>query len=559
MREPIFDPLEFYLREGKARHERNVAERFSEFSARASIDEAENERTVHSLQIKKKEAEAVARKAQGVKRARRFGILGIIAAFFIAVFALNKASMSSAAFSACVFLSLAASIFLIVFLCVKLRKRLKNVSEQYARIRGEADELETKAFEQVASLNVQFTDEDSLRLIEKSLPCVSFDGFFTEARLKELVGEYGYNSGRSDDTCVIGTLSGELYSRPFLYERRLTHRMGWQTYHGSRSISWEERTTDSEGKTVYTTRTQTLTASVTKPKPYYRTSTRLSYGHEALEELRFSRTYAHAEDESERALEKKLKKGARKLRELEEKALKEGKDFVGLVNTEFEVLFGATNRSDERLFRIMFTMQAQENMLKLLLSDDGYGDDFNFFKQGKINVIESEHSAARSFGLPAAEYYSCDHREIRRNFIGKNEAFFKAVFFDFAPLLLIPVYQQPLARNTVHMGGSLCDYNFEEIAQRLSSRLCPESETEVIVKTSLIERTAGFDRVRVFASGYTTCRQVDYVSVRGGDGDYHDVEVYWTEYVPFTREEILRISKGGASGTHYHGYSVEIE
>ena len=42
--------------------------------------------------------------------------------------------------------------------------------------------------------------------------------------------------------------------------------------------------------------------------------------------------------------------------------------------------------------------------------------------------------------------------------------------------------------------------------------------------------------------------RVDYVSVYGRDGYYHDVPVYWTEYIPIFQDTVMEVSHHEESG-----------
>ena len=75
-------------------------------------------------------------------------------------------------------------------------------------------------------------------------------------------------------------------------------------------------------------------------------------------------------------------------------------------NTRFEVLFGALDRTNEVQFRELFTPLAQTNMVDLILSKTGYGDDFNFRKRRRMNEIVSEHSQGRVMNLVPKDYTS---------------------------------------------------------------------------------------------------------------------------------------------------------
>lgn len=47
----------------------------------------------------------------------------------------------------------------------------------------------------------------------------------------------------------------------------------------------------------------------------------------------------------------------------------------------------------------------------------------------------------------------------------------------------------------------------------------------------------------MYAHGHYSEECVSYISKLGGDGDWHDVPVYWDEYLPVTGEGTLRLTE----------------
>ncbi len=538
----IPSPLNYYLYDAKERHRQNVEQCLNEFTAKANVDRAQNAKTVEEYDKQVTKLNDLNKKVKKFKLTRGWCIFGIIAVFAIITILVGSSSMMPALQGALIAFSLILSIVGIVLLCKKIKKKLKELDGWISTHQAKANVLLQEAYAQVKPLNDAFTDDVSLRLFEKTLPCVTFDREFSEPRLLQLVEDYGYSTHVSGNESIADTLSGELNDRPFLYDRRIIHTMGTKSYYGSLQISWSEQTTDKDGNTVTVTKSETLTATVVKPYPEYYVSTRLYYGHEAIPALRFSRTYQHVEDKTEKAIERKVEKGERKLLRMQEKSLKKGGDFAQVENTEFEVLFNATDRNDELDFREMFTVQAQANILKLLLYKDGYGDDFNFVKHDKLNIVESEHSHMRSLYPTAVAYRSHDITLIENAFKAENEEFFKAVYFDFAPILAIPAYQCPNPNAKSVPLGERTQFNYETIANKLYRDLSPaDACTSIILKASSAERSANEETFQVLAKAYKGIPRTDIVSVHGGDGYNHDVSVDWTEYIPVERTSTVRI------------------
>ena len=561
MLEPIFSPLNYYLHTAKDKHSGYTREYLRRLSDTAKVDRAANAQTVSALHSKEALLQSLRKDASGKKTLKTVLITVMVIAYFIlAIFCLDSTTIDDVAKCLILLGSLGLMIFGIVFTCKKFNAKLRALDSQISTQQAEANELRRTAWEQAFPLNNLFKDDDSLGLFTKTLPFIPFDECFTDSRLNELVHDYGFYAGISEEDTILDTLSGELYGSPFVYVKSLNHRLGTKTYTGSLTISWTTTERDSQGKLVTRHHTQTLHASIVRPAPYYHADTTLYFGNAEVPNVNFSRTYAHAEDKSDAAIAKTVRRGQKKIKKLEEKALKTGDDFQGVTNTEFDVLFGATNRTDDLEFLQMFTPRAQESMLELLLYKDGYGDDFSFTKHGKICAIHSEHSQGKALFPTASDYYSYDVTAVENAFISQNETFFRSVYFDFAPLLLIPPYQQPLIRSEPLAYGNLTAYNFEAIANKLSSQLEPEgARTASIFKTSLTERSNGVDTVQVCADAYYTENRVHYESVYGGDGCWHSVPVYWTEYLPISRTSFIRITKGKKEdcpdgGVQYRGY-----
>ena len=544
MLEPIFSPLQYYLNTAKKTHADNVNTYLSLLSQEAKVDKEANAKTVAELNDKESKLTSLRNAVSGKKTVRTLLIIGIILTFFIVAIWAFEADLSPVAINLILLGACGAAIFGIVFSCKKINAKLRSLNEEIARFQSEANKLLDRAWEQAKPLNTLFTDDASLKLFTKTLPFITFDDCFTDARLNELSTEYGFPAGISEDDCILDTLSGELYGSPFVYVQKLHHYLGTKTYTGSLTITWTTHERDYQGRTVTRTHSEVLHASIVRPAPYYSTDTALYFGNHASPNLNFSRSYAHVEDKSEAAIARTVRKGEKKIKRLEEKALKIGDDFQGVTNTEFDVLFGATDRTDDLEFLQMFTPRAQESMLELLLHKDGYGDDFSFAKNGELCIIRSEHAQGNPLFPTASEYQSYNVVEAESAFLSKNEGFFQSIYFDFAPLLLIPPYQQPLIRSEPIRHGNLTAYNYEAIACRLSSQLQPDgADTRSIFKTSFEGGYDGADRVQVCAYAYNAVERVHYERVFGGDGHWHDVPVYWTEYIPVSKTATMSVSK----------------
>ena len=544
-KENIFEPLEYYRDYGKSAHAQNIKEHFESLVQKSGIDIEKNKRTVSEYHAKKNHIELLNKKTRRLKLIRVLSIVLSVLAFLSTFLLLSHANNNSAQFIV-PFLAIIICVAFVVLIFKLTKNKLCELKKKTNEVELLAANLLREAEAQVAPLCTLFSDSDTLNLIEKTLPQIKFDSQFLFENLEDFKNNYGFNSLLGQKSSALETLSGRLYKNPFLFERCKNEAMGSHTYTGTLAITWTEYGRDSNGKTVRRTRHQTLVATLTKPKPIYDITTILSYGSQAAPNLTFARENKHYEDLSEKQIERTVKKGERKLKKKAEDALKKDKSFTEMSNAKFDILFDATNRDNEQEFRLMFTPLAQREMIDLIRSEEGYGDDFDFFKRRKINVIRSEHSQSWDMSTSASRYYSYDFEEIKRRFEQKNSEYFKSVYFDFAPLIAIPAYQEApsTALEDISQGElNYTEYNYEAIANAMGVMKFahPETATDVILKSEFVNRKNGFDTVAITAYSYSANRRIDYVPTLGGDRKMHLVPVPWIEYLPIQKTSLITI------------------
>ena len=146
----------------------------------------------------------------------------------------------------------------------------------------------------------------------QTLPLIKFDSVFERKRLEQFVQNYDYKPKNNKNRSKLYVRSGEINGNPFYISEDLVHHLGTKTYYGSITITWEEEVyEDGEYKTV--TRSETLTASVTKPCPYYYHDKYLVYANDAAPDLCFSRTETDVEEMSEKEIERRVSREIKNL------------------------------------------------------------------------------------------------------------------------------------------------------------------------------------------------------------------------------------------------------
>lgn len=511
----IYDPLEDFEKKYKNLHFENTSQFFEKLVQQSGVDIEQNRETVRLYNQYKENLAKLRKKLNWLR--------------FLRVI-------------------MCITILLIPLVILKTTPKIKQLRKEIEEADQKADELLEKANAQMLPLNRLFTDRDALTIIENTVPLISFASNFSVKQETDMKINYDFCEHNEDEQSTLDVLAGNYNDNPFLFENKLIHTMGTETYHGYKTIRWTETYRDSNGKLRTRTKTQTLHATVTKPKPFYHTQVVLNYCAQGGPDLSFSRDASHLEQKNERQIERIVKRGEKKLKRKTEKALSQNDDFMSMSNTDFEVLFDALDRTDEVQFRTLFTPLAQTNMVSLILSKAGYGDDFHFIKSKRTNQIISNHSQGRPMNLLAGNYPSYSFDIIKENFIGKNTEFFKAVYFDFAPLLAIPIYQERPVHSLKPIPELSQCYSLKEcevLANIMDEKYVvhPQTKTQAILKSQFVSSKDHVDETRITAYSYDIEKRVDIVSVMGGDGKFHNVPVEWDEYLPLEANNVFYITK----------------
>lgn len=530
----IFNPLEEFASKYKNVHAENTNQFFEELVKQSGVDIEKNRETVR-LYNESKEIAARLKKKLGWWKFLR--------------------------------VVMCITIVLIPLVILKTTPKIKDINATIEDADKRAEELLAIAHTQMLPLNSLFTDRDALNLIEKAIPLVSFAKHFTVEQEADMQINYDFcESGDENEQSTLDVLAGSYNENPFLFENKIIHTMGTEIYHGYKTITWTERYRNANGKWCTRMRSETLHATVTKPKPFYNTQVVLNYCSQGGPELSFSRDASHLERKSERALERLVKRGEKNLKRKNDKAIKENSDFMSMSNSEFEVLFDALDRDNEVQFRTLFTPLAQTNMVDLILSRDAYGDDFCFIKNKRTNRIITNHSQGRLINLLPGDYASYDFDVIKENFVRKNIDFFKAVYFDFAPLLAIPLYQERPVHSLKPIPDCSRKYSLKDcevLANAVDWKYVvhPATKTSAILKSKFVGSANDIDETCITAYSYDIKKRVDIVSVYGGDGRYHNVPVEWDEFLPLQAKHNFYICANEIAGNkaviaRYNGLSI---
>lgn len=554
----LLEPLKAYKSVYKQAVNDEAGKFFDELVAKSGIDVEANRQTVKELKKKQKEADEINKKINKLKVGKGFSIFGIIIGFLMTIICLfllfGTVDPDIAINIILAIVGLALGIGLIVVIVKVINPKIKDQTLVLNKILDKIKELKALAYSQMAPLNALYDWNMATTIIEKVIPILDFDKYFDGSKYLSLIDNYGFSELTDVNQSTLYVQSGTILGNPFLIQKQKVHNIVQKTYSGSIVIHWTETYRDSKGNLNTRTRTQTLTAYVQHPAPEYTNQTALIYGNDAGPDLSFSRAPSGMSGKSEKEINKFVRSKEDDLQKMAEKSIKRGdkNPFTPLANTEFEVLFGALDRDHNVQYRLLFTPLAQKNEVDLITSTDGYGDDYYFYKHKKINVISSRHSQLEDLSGNPSIFIGYDHDVARKIFIDYVNNFFKAVYFDFAPLLSIPLYQQMKSLDYIY--GKDCPYNYSAYEHEVFANAFPEeylkdplSITTCMLKTRVIRVDGKSDKVEITAYSYRGEERVDYVRKMGGDGHMHTIPVYWTEYIPLTRVSLMELRNLNAS------------
>lgn len=542
MIEDVYEPLTRYRDEFRMKFAALVREKFKELTKTAGVDGKANRALV--IQIKKLQEQADSAGA----RKKRCGCL-MAAGFGLAALALMGVIATRGAEAQGQGLYMFGMIVGLVF-GIAMRSRSNAVAKRIAGLESQIAAKKEVAWKQMEPLNRLYTWDVTVKLIEAAVPRLVFDPYFTADRLESLHRQFGWNDSFNEGKSILFAQSGVINGNPFVFGQYLDMAWGEKTYEGSKVISWTEWEEGSDGKQHRVRKYETLHAQVTKPIPVYSEEKLLIYGNDAAPNLSFSRQPSGLTGKDGNLLSSIRKK--RRLNQLKaySRNLNDDSNFTLMSNHEFETWFHAKDRDNEVEFRLLFTPIAQTQMLNLMKDTAvGYGDDFTFIKRKKINVLRSQHLNEAAIDTDPARFYNWDYDAAFSFFIQFNERYFKDVYFAMAPLLAIPVYQQIRSHEDIWkdvLGSKASSFwEHEAVANYHGEEKFKHSSciTRSILKTQVVRWENGEGTIEVTAYGYRGVKRVDYEWVLGGDGNLHQVDVPWTEYLPVKKTSKMYLSE----------------
>lgn len=538
MQKDIYDPLTEYVNVYRHKFKEVTEKTFAELAAEAQVDVGKNRETCRRIYS---EEDSLSKVEAGIRWQKVWRVLlwlCVVVGFIVGFTMYDVLDYVDLLIVGFVIFGALGLLF------TDINPKIKEMKSERDKLTAKVDKLKKEAWQQMAPLNNLYDWDVLTRMMTKTVPRLEFDPYFTTQRLADLKATYGWSDSFNAGRSVVYSHSGLINGNPFVICRTRKMEMGTKTYYGEKTIHWTTEETDSDGKTRTVHHSETLVASVTAPYPEYFEKTRLIYGNTAAPDLIFYRKQSGLAD-SEGSLKFKMKRHSlrKKSRDLS------NADFAMMTNEEFEVAFDTSNRNNNQQYALLFTPLAQESMMNLLKDDKvGFGDDFDFGKQRMINVIFSKHMQSLNLDMNPQQYKGFDYDKAEADFYAINSRYFRAIYFCFAPLLCVPMYQQIRPHEDIYgrnMQQHSSFWEHEALANFWGQGHFkhPSCVTNCILKTEQLQTIGDNSTIKVNAYGYRTEQHLEYVSKWGGDGHLHHVPVYWDEYLPVTGSGMIYLKE----------------
>lgn len=538
MQKDIYDPLKEYVNVYRDKFKEVAEKTFAELAAEAQVDVGKNRETCRRIYSEENSLSKVMTSIRWQKVWRVLLWLCVAVGFIVGFTMYDVLDYVDLLIVGFVIFGALGLLF------TDINPKIKEMKSERDKLTAKVDKLKKEAWQQMAPLNNLYDWDVLTRMMTETVPRLEFDPYFTTQRLADLKATYGWSDSFNAGRSVVYSHSGLINGNPFVICRTRKMEMGTKTYYGEKTIHWTTEETDSDGKTRTVHHSETLVASVTAPYPEYFEKTRLIYGNTAAPDLIFYRKQSGLAD-NEGSLKFKMKRHSlrKKSRDLS------NADFAMMTNEEFEVAFDTSNRNNNQQYALLFTPLAQESMMNLLKDDKvGFGDDFDFGKQRMINVIFSNHMQSLNLDMNPQQYKGFDYDKAEADFYAINSRYFRAIYFCFAPLLCVPMYQQIRPQEDIYgrnMQQHSSFWEHEALANFWGQGRFkhPSCVTNCILKTEQLQTIGDNSTIKVNAYGYRTEQHLEYVSKWGGDGNLHHVPVYWDEYLPVTGSGMIYLKE----------------
>lgn len=445
---------------------------------------------------------------------------------------LNPAAIYSI-FASCILVAV-GFLVLIVLTSVFLSKKNKKFRATISNFEEVIDTKIQEAFVKLHDFYRAFNYSQVYGQIQAQIPEIEFLKSADTNFVKYVEKNFDPVYVPSSTSMLVNYKAGYFYKNPFIVGMYKEMNMVPHTYTGSLAISYytgfgEHRRLVSE----------TLHATLVKPKPEYKYIAVNSLYANAVPELEFEK--APVLDYNPAKHDKYIKQAEKMLAQIEKK----NADFTPMSNTEFEALFPATKRSSEQKYRAFFGQVAQQNLINFAKSLTS-GRNYTYSKSHNTNEV-ALCELSESFDLNPLDFVDYD----LTSFLSKYQEYAKelsaSLYDSFIPYLSNPVLLEGnISKQPEYTRNASILEHLALLTKFKNSELLP---SEAGINEYILEPLPEYENVcRVHS--FKAVPRVDYVVVNAGDGP-HQVPVNWTEYIPVFRELRYEVSQNQADANYF--------
>ena len=410
-------------------------------------------------------------------------------------------------------------LILIILTSVFLSKKSKKFKAEISNFEEVIDAKTQEAFNKLLQFYRAFNYSQVYSQMQAQIPEIEFLKSADINFVKYIESNFDQVYAPSSTSMLVNYKAGYFYKNPFIVAMYKEMNMVPHTYTGSLAVSYysgfgENRRLVSE----------TLHATLVKPKPEYKYLAVNSLYAQAVSELDFSKSpiYDYNPDKHD----KYIKQAEKTLAQIEKK----NADFTPMSNTEFEALFPATKRSSEQKYRAFFGQVAQQNLINFAKTLPS-GRDYTYIKTHNTNEVSTSDLCA-SFDLNPLDFVDYNLTSFLSKYREYAKVLSASLYDSFIPYLSNPVLLEGnISKQPKYTKSASIIEQLTLLSRLKNSELLPD---EAGINEYILEPLSKYENVCKVHS-FETVPRTDYVVVMAGDGP-HQVPVNWTEYIPVFRE-----------------------
>ena len=107
------------------------------------------------------------------------------------------------------------TVLLIPLVILKITPKIKGLRIEIEEADKRTEELLMEASGQMLPLNRLFSDRDALKIIEATIPLISFDNCFSVKQEEDMKINYDFSEYNEDEQSTVDVLAGQYNENPF--------------------------------------------------------------------------------------------------------------------------------------------------------------------------------------------------------------------------------------------------------------------------------------------------------------------------------------------------------